>query len=54
MLTFLPSGQTAEEIADVLSVSVNTVKTHMRTIYRKLGVGARRDAVSAARAAGLL
>jgi LuxR family transcriptional regulator, maltose regulon positive regulatory protein len=54
VLTFLPSGQTAEEIADVLSVSVNTVKTHMRNIYRKLGVGARRDAVSAARTAGLL
>lgn len=54
VLTFLPSGQTAEEIAEVLSVSVNTVKTHMRNIYRKLDVGTRRDAVSAARTAGLL
>lgn len=33
------------EIAAALHVSVNTVKTHQRSIYRKLGVSTRRDAV---------
>ncbi|MGK2319268.1 LuxR C-terminal-related transcriptional regulator [Gordonia rhizosphera] len=54
VLHCLPSGRTAEEMAEILSVSVNTVKTHLRAIYRKLGVGTRRDAVVAARSAGLI
>ena len=36
---------TAEEIAAALFVSVNTVRTHQRSIYRKLGVGTRREAI---------
>ncbi len=44
----------AGEIADDLFVSVNTVKAHLRSIYRKLGVGNRREAVERARAQGLL
>ncbi|MGE0300351.1 MAG: LuxR C-terminal-related transcriptional regulator [Pseudonocardia sp.] len=35
-------------------VSVNTVKSHQQTVYRKLGVGGRRDAVRRARALRLL
>jgi LuxR family maltose regulon positive regulatory protein len=35
-------------------VSVNTVKTHLRGIYRKLGVSHRRDAITVARQRGLL
>jgi LuxR family maltose regulon positive regulatory protein len=35
-------------------VSVNTVKTHVRSIYRKLGTTSRRDAVAAARARELV
>ncbi|WP_340683297.1 LuxR C-terminal-related transcriptional regulator [Amycolatopsis coloradensis] len=54
LLTELPSMRTAEQIADSLFVSVNTVKTHLRGIYRKLGVNHRRDAVVAARRRGLL
>ncbi|MDL9937567.1 LuxR C-terminal-related transcriptional regulator [Gordonia sp. ABSL1-1] len=54
VLEFLPSGRTVDEIAAMLAVSVNTVKTHCRSVYRKLGVGTRRDAVTAARSAGLI
>ncbi|GAB3889727.1 LuxR C-terminal-related transcriptional regulator [Kibdelosporangium lantanae] len=54
LLLELPSMRTTEEIADSLYVSVNTVKTHLRGIYRKLGVNHRRDAVTVARERGLL
>jgi LuxR family maltose regulon positive regulatory protein len=54
LLTELPSMRTTEEIADTMFVSVNTVKTHLRGIYRKLGVNQRRDAITTARRHGLL
>jgi LuxR family maltose regulon positive regulatory protein len=54
LLAELPSMRTTEEIADSLFVSVNTVKTHLRGIYRKLGVNRRRDAITVARQRGLL
>jgi LuxR family maltose regulon positive regulatory protein len=44
-LRHLRGHQSVEEIADTLHVSVNTTKTHVRNIYRKLGVSTRRDAV---------
>ncbi|MEO6089542.1 MAG: AAA family ATPase [Umezawaea sp.] len=54
LLVELPSMRTAEEIAGSMYVSVNTVKTHLRGIYRKLGVSQRRDAVVVARQRGLI
>ncbi|MEV6302947.1 LuxR C-terminal-related transcriptional regulator [Actinoplanes sp. NPDC051861] len=45
VLRFLPTVLAAHEIADELGISVNTVKAHMRSIYRKLGVARRREAV---------
>jgi LuxR family maltose regulon positive regulatory protein len=54
LLAELPSMRTTGEIADSLFVSVNTVKTHLRGIYRKLGVNRRRDAIAVARQRGLL
>jgi LuxR family maltose regulon positive regulatory protein len=54
VLSLLPTLHSFDEIAADLTVSVNTVKTHVRAIYTKLGVGRRRDAVLAAVARGLL
>ena len=42
---YLTTTMTAEEIAGALHVSVNTVRTHQRAIYRKLGVNNRREAI---------
>jgi LuxR family maltose regulon positive regulatory protein len=54
VLQFLPTLLTTDDIAAELSVSPNTIKTHLRNIYRKLSVNTRRDAVHRARTAGLL
>ena len=43
-----------DEIADELDVSINTIKTHVRALYGKLGVTTRRDAVLVAHEQGLL
>ena len=54
VIRLLPTLRSFGEIADDLMVSVNTVKTHVRAIYHKLGVSKRRDAVAAAEGRGLL
>ncbi|MBO0867794.1 MAG: helix-turn-helix transcriptional regulator, partial [Micromonosporaceae bacterium] len=54
ILRYLQSILSNVEIAAELSVSVNTVKTHVRNIYRKLGTTKRRDAVREARERRLL
>ncbi|BBH70628.1 LuxR family transcriptional regulator [Actinoplanes sp. OR16] len=54
VLQYMPTVLTAAEIADDLNISVNTVKAHLRSIYRKLGAGRRREAVMTARQLGLL
>ncbi len=54
VLSYLPTMLTTAEIAKEMFVSVNTVKTHLKSIYRKLDVARRRDAVQRARALHLL
>jgi len=54
VLALLPSLLNAREIADEFTVSVNTVKSHIRAIYAKLGVSSRREAVRQAHDRGLL
>ena len=54
VLALLPSLLSAREIADEFTVSVNTVKSHIRSIYAKLGVSSRREAVRRAHDSGLL
>jgi len=54
VLRFLPSHLTNQEIAEALYLSINTVKTHLRSAYRKLGVVSRRAAIARARRLNLL
>jgi LuxR family transcriptional regulator, maltose regulon positive regulatory protein len=54
VLRMLPTALSQREIARELVVSVNTVRTHIQGIYRKLGVASRREAVATAREQGLL
>lgn len=48
------SGATDKEIAVSLSISLNTVKTHMRNILSKLHVSTRREAAKVAKSKGIL
>jgi LuxR family maltose regulon positive regulatory protein len=45
VLQYLPTLMSNAEIADGLHLSINTVKSHLKAVYRKLGVDGRRDAV---------
>ncbi|WP_332328205.1 helix-turn-helix transcriptional regulator [Streptomyces sp. WMMC940] len=54
VLRLLPLGLTLDEIAARRHVSLNTVKTQVQAIYRKLQVGRRRDAVRVAAECGLI
>ena len=54
VLHFLQTSLSAPEIARELYVSVNTVRTHMRHLYDKLGAHRRLEALDRARALGLL
>jgi LuxR family maltose regulon positive regulatory protein len=54
VLYLLADGQTNREIAQALCVSVNTVKTHLKNIYGKLGVSNRRQATAKAEELGLI
>jgi LuxR family maltose regulon positive regulatory protein len=54
VLRQLATGQSLENIASTMFVSRNTVKSQTRTLYRKLGVGSRDEAVLAGYSLGLL
>jgi LuxR family maltose regulon positive regulatory protein len=54
VLRYLPTNMSRPEIAGELSVSVNTVNTHLRRIYAKLGANDRSEAVQRARKLRLL
>ena len=54
VLSLLPSGKTASAIASLLFLSEATVKTHLASIYRKLGAANRAQAVSIGLAENLI
>jgi LuxR family maltose regulon positive regulatory protein len=54
VLRLLPSRLSNREIGDELFVSLNTVKSHLKTVYRKLDVESRDAAVRRARQLGIL
>jgi DNA-binding NarL/FixJ family response regulator len=54
VLQLASHGLTAYEIAEQLVLSAGTVKTHLRNIYRKLGVADKAAAVAAALRHGLI
>ena len=53
VLAEVEKGSTVAGIAAALFISPNTVKTHLRRLYRKLGVATRADAIRKARSLGL-
>ncbi len=54
VLLEVSKGATDKEIAEALSISLNTVKSHVRNILAKLQVSSRREAAQAAREKGML
>jgi LuxR family maltose regulon positive regulatory protein len=54
VLRHFEGERTARAIGAELCLSINTVKTHIRAIYRKLGVATREDALARAGALGML
>jgi DNA-binding NarL/FixJ family response regulator len=54
VLAYVAKGYSVQEVADLLSLSANTIKTHVRRIYKKLSVTSRSEALHEARALGLL
>jgi LuxR family maltose regulon positive regulatory protein len=54
VLRRLPTTLSNQEIAGELMITTNTLKTHVRAIYRKLDVPGRRGAVERAKALGML
>ena len=54
VLQFLPSRLTFQQIGEHLFLSQTTVKTHALSVYRKLGVSSRDEAVARAKSLGLV
>jgi LuxR family maltose regulon positive regulatory protein len=50
---YLPTPLSSAEIAARLYISLNTLKTHLRTIYSKLGATNRREAIQRAEELGI-
>jgi LuxR family maltose regulon positive regulatory protein len=54
ILRVLPGTASQREIGAAMFLSVNTVKAYNKSLYRKLGVASRQEAVTAARDLGLI
>ena len=54
LLALLPTHLTYREMANEMCVSINTIKTYQKSVFRKLGATSRSRAVGTARAEGLI
>lgn len=54
IVELLPTGDTYSELADRLFISESTLKSHLRSIYRKLNARNRVEAINAAKRLGIL
>ena len=54
LLKFIAKGCSYASCADVMNISISTVQTHIRNMYRKLEVSNQRQAITKAQSAGLL
>ncbi len=54
VIEMLGDGRTNRQIARALGISDNTVRSHLQSVYRKLGAGHRTEAVLLAQRAGIL
>jgi DNA-binding CsgD family transcriptional regulator len=54
ILNLISRGYSYQEVADLLHIMVSSVQTHIKSMYRKLAVNSRSEAVFEARALGLL
>lgn len=54
LLQFIAKGYSYTTCADVMNISLSTVQTHIRNMYRKLEVSNQRQAITKAQSAGLL
>jgi LuxR family maltose regulon positive regulatory protein len=54
ILRLLPTELSTRELAEHLVVSINTIKTQLKSIYAKLGAHSREEAVEKARTLNLL
>ena len=53
-LTYIAKGFSNQEVADILGISIDTVKDYLKTIYTRLGVSTRAEAVSLAVSLGAI
>ena len=53
-LTYIAKGFSNKEVADILGISIDTVKDYLKTIYTRLGVSTRAEAVSLAVSLGAI
>ena len=54
VLEIIARGAIKQEVANSLNISENTVRTHVKSIYRKLGIASKSEATIAAQKLGLL
>ena len=54
LLQFISQGSTYSHCADLMNISLSTVQSHIRNMYRKLEVTNNRQAISKAQAVGLM